>query len=104
MNTNNICYNKLLHLFIAISFITTVLFISSPSSFFDLSFAQQDKDDDGDSEKDKDEDDKLVVKTRIHINNLDLENTEFIRVIGLINGQEAKEDIPISTIDKTKKH
>jgi hypothetical protein len=70
-----------------------------------LSFAQQDKGDDGDSEKDKDKDegDKLVVKTRIHINNLDLENTEFIRVIGLINGQEAKEDISISSIDKTKK-
>jgi hypothetical protein len=93
MNTNNICYNKLLHLFIAISFITTILFIFYPS-FFDLSFAQQDKDDEGD---------KLVVKTRIHINNLDLENTEFIRVIGLINGQEAKEDISISSIDKTKK-
>ena len=49
------------------------------------------------------EEDKLVVKTRIQINNLELENTKFIRVIGFINGQEAKEDIPISSIDKTKK-
>ena len=102
MNTNNNYYNKYLHLFIAISFATAILFISSPS--FDLSFAQKDnKDDDAAAEKDKDDGDKLIVKTRIQINNLDLENTKFIRVIGFINGQEAKEDIPISSIDKTKK-
>jgi hypothetical protein len=80
---------------------TTILSISFiSSSFFELSFAQKDKQDDYDGEK---ENDKLVVKTRIQINNLDLENTKFIRVIGFINGQEAKEDIPISSIDKTKK-
>jgi hypothetical protein len=79
---------------------TTILSISFISSFFELSFAQKDKQDDDDSEK---ENDKLIVKTRIQINNLDLENTKFIRVIGFINGQEAKEDIPISSIDKTKK-
>jgi hypothetical protein len=80
---------------------TTILSISFiSSSFFELSFAQKDKQDDDDGEK---ENDKLVVKTRIQINNLDLENTKFIRVIGFINGQEAKEDIPISSIDKTKK-
>jgi hypothetical protein len=73
----------------------------SSSSPFGLSFAQQDKDDDDDAEEDED---KLVVKTRIHINNLDLENTKFIRVIGFINGEEAKQDIPITSIDKTKKH
>jgi hypothetical protein len=32
-----------------------------------------------------------------------LEKAKFIRVIGFINGQEVKEDIPISSIDKTKK-
>ena len=95
MNTNNIYYNKLLHLFITLSFITTILSISFFSSF-DLSFAQKDTDN-------NDDDDKLVVKTRIQINNLDLENTNIIRVVGFINGQEAKEDIPISSIDKTKK-
>jgi hypothetical protein len=80
---------------------TTILSISFiSSSFFELSFAQKDKQDDDDVEN---ENDKLVVKTRIQINNLDLENTKFIRVIGFINGQEAKEDIPISSIDKTKK-
>jgi hypothetical protein len=51
-----------------------------------LSFAQKDTEDD-----DADEDnDKLVVKTRIQINNLDLENTKTIRVVGFINGQEIK--------------
>ena len=100
MNTNNICYIKRLHLFIIISFVTIILFMSS-SSYYDLSFAQKDKEDNDNAETD--DGDKLVVKTRIQINNLDLENTKFIRVIGFINGQEAKEDIPISSMDKTKK-
>ena len=100
MNTNNICYIKRLHLFIIISFVTIILFMSS-SSYYYLSFAQKDKEDNDNAETD--DGDKLVVKTRIQINNLDLENTKFIRVIGFINGQEAKEDIPISSIDKTKK-
>ena len=73
----------------------------SSSSYYDLSFAQKDKEDNDNAETD--DGDKLVVKTRIQINNLDLENTKFIRVIGFINGQEAKEDIPISSMDKTKK-
>jgi hypothetical protein len=96
MNIKKYCIKRL-HLFIAISFVTIILFMSS-SSPFDLSFAQQDKDDD-DAEEDED---KLVVKTRIYINNLDLENTKFIRVIGFINGEEAKQDIPISSIDKSE--
>ena len=94
----NLGYIRYLYVFIAISFAITILFISSS---FDLSFAQKDKED-VDSEKD-DDGDKLVIKTRIQINNLDLENTKFIRVIGFINGEEAKQDIPISSIDKTKK-
>jgi hypothetical protein len=32
-----------------------------------------------------------------------MEKTKFIRVIGFINGEESKQDIPISSIDKTKK-
>ena len=100
MNTNIFCINRR-HLFIVIFFTATILSISFISaSFFELSFAQKDKQDDDESER---ENDKLIVKTRIQINNLDLENTKFIRVIGFINGQEAKEDIPISSIDKTKK-
>ncbi|HET9805742.1 MAG TPA: hypothetical protein VFP49_02420 [Nitrososphaeraceae archaeon] len=65
------------------------------SSFSQLSFAQKD-----DDEEDKD---KLVVRSHINLQNVDLENTKFIRVIGFINGEEVKEDIPISSIDKTKK-
>ena len=64
-----------------------------------MSFAQKDNEDDNAEESN----DKLIVKTRIQFNNLDLGNTKFIRVIGFINGQEVKQDIPISSIDKTKK-
>jgi hypothetical protein len=49
-------------------------------SSYGLSFAQ----------KDDDEDDKLVVKAQVDLENVDLENTKFIRVIGFINGEEAK--------------
>ena len=31
-----------------------------------------------------------------------MDNTKFIRLIGFINGEEVKQDIPISSIDKTK--
>ncbi|HET7644817.1 MAG TPA: hypothetical protein VFK40_15030 [Nitrososphaeraceae archaeon] len=65
-----------------------------------LSFAQ--KNDNDKKDDDKDGNDKLVVKTRIHLDNLDLENTKFFRVVGFINGQDVKQDIPISSIDKTK--
>ncbi len=97
MNIKKCCIKRL-YLFIVFSFVTIILFMSS-SSYYDLSFAQKDKEDDGSEE----EDDKLIVKTRIQINNIDLESTKFIRVIGFINGEEAKQDIPISSIDKTKK-
>ena len=33
-----------------------------------------------------------------------MENTKFIRVIAFINGEEAKQDIPISTIDKCREN
>jgi hypothetical protein len=98
MNTD-ISYSKSRHLVIAISFMTIILSISFFSSSVELSFAQKDKEDDDAEESDN----KLIVKTRIQINNLDLGNTKFIRVIGFINGQEVKQDIPISSIDKTQK-
>ena len=31
-----------------------------------------------------------------------MKNTKFIRLIGFINGEEVKQDIPISSINKTK--
>jgi hypothetical protein len=81
---------QILYLYIIISFVTSILFLSS----YGLSFAQKDDDD-------EDEEDKLVVKAQINLENIDLENTKFIRVIGFINGEEAKQDIPISSIDKS---
>jgi hypothetical protein len=75
---------------IVISLVTIILFFSS---YRELSFAQTDDE----------EQDKLIVKARINLTNIDLENTKFIRVIGFINGEESKQDIPISSIDKTKK-
>jgi hypothetical protein len=80
--------------FIVISFVTTILLLS----YYELSFAQKDDDDDDDEK----EDNKLVVKAQINLENIDMENTKFIRVIGFINGEEAKQDIPISSIDKSK--
>ena len=86
-------YIQILYLSIVISFVTSILFLSS----YGLSFAQKDDDD----EDEEDEEDKLVVKAQIDLENIDLENTKFIRVIGFINGEEAKQDIPISSIDKS---
>ena len=70
-------------------------------SSYELSFAQKD-DDDKEDENDKDNDEKLIVKAKINLKNIDIEKTKFIRVIGFINGEEAKQDIPISSIDKSK--
>jgi hypothetical protein len=87
-------YIQILYLSIIISFVTSILFLSS----YGLSFAQ--KDDNDDENEDDEEDNKLVVKAQVNLENIDLENTKFIRVIGFINGEEVKEDIPISSIDK----
>ena len=32
-----------------------------------------------------------------------MENSKFLRIIAFINGEDFKQDIPISSIDKTKK-
>ena len=75
-------YIQILYLSIIISFVTSILFLSS----YGLSFAQKDDDD----EDEEDEEDKLVVIAQINLENIDLENTKFIRVIGFINGEKAK--------------
>jgi len=80
---------------IILSCIIIISFVSSSILFLSvsqLSFAQQ-----------EDNNDKLVVRANINLLNVDLEKAKFIRVIGFINGEEVKEDIPISSIDKTKK-
>ena len=86
-------YIKSISIFIAIAFAVSILYVSSS---FESSFAQKtDKED----KKDKD---KLIVKASINLKNVDMKNTKFIRLIGFINGEEVKQDIPISSIDKTK--
>ena len=87
-------YIKCLYLFIAIAFAVSILYVSSS---FESSFAQKN------DKEDKEDKDKLIVKANINLKNVDMKNTKFIRVIGFINGEEVKQDIPISSIDKTNK-
>ncbi|HJT83975.1 MAG TPA: hypothetical protein VJ697_05790 [Nitrososphaeraceae archaeon] len=44
----------------------------------------------------------MVVQADINLKNVDMNNTKFIRLIGFINGEEVKQDIPVSSIDKIK--
>jgi hypothetical protein len=86
---------QIIHFVIIISFISSsILFLSLDQ----LSFAQKDDDDEDENDEDKN---KLIVKAQINLKNIDMEKTKFIRVIGFINGEEAKQDIPISSIDKS---
>ena len=87
-------YIKCLYIFIAIAFATSILCISPLS--FESAFAQKN------DKEDKEDKDKLIVKANINLKNVDMKNTKFIRIIGFINGEEVKQDIPISSIDKTK--
>ena len=89
-------YNKYLYILITISFSASILCISTLS--YESVFAQKNDNDDDDKKDDKD---KLIVKVSLDLENVDIENTKFIRVIGFINGEEAKQDIPISSIDKS---
>src|SRR5688500_23632 len=86
-------YIKCLYIFISIAFAVSILYVSS--SFESASAQKNDK-------EDKEDKDKLVVKASINLKNVDMKNTNFLRVIGFINGEEVKQDIPISSIDKTK--
>ena len=84
-----------------IVFIIVIVFASSiflTSNSAEMVFAKKDKDDN--KEKDKDQ---LVVNARLNLNNIDMKNTEFIRLTAFINGEDFKQDIPISSIDKSKK-
>ena len=84
-------YIKCIYIFIAIAFAVSILYLSSS---FESASAQK---------NDKEDKDKLIVKASINLKNVDMKNTNFLRVIGFINGEEVKQDIPISSIDKTKK-
>ena len=85
-------YIKCLYIFIAITFAVSILYVTSS---YESVFAQKN------DKEDKEDKDKLIVKVSIDLENVDIENTKFIRVIGFINGEEAKQDIPISSIDKS---
>ena len=85
--------------FIVISFVTTILLLP----YYELSFAQKDNGNDEEEDEDDKDKDKLVVKAHINLKNIDLEKTKFIRVVGFINGEDIKQDIPISSIDNTNK-
>ncbi len=80
---------------IVIVFASGILLASNP---VEMVFAKKNTDDN--KEKDKDQ---LVVKARINLNNMDMKNTEFIRLTAFINGEDFKQDIPLYSIDKSKK-
>ena len=81
---------------IVIVFASNIFLVSNS----EMVFAKKDKDDEDKKEKDKDQ---LVVNAQINLNNVDMKNTKFIRVTAFINGEDFKQDIPISSIDKSKK-
>ena len=83
--------------FIIIIVFASNIFLVSNS---EMVFAKKDKDDDEDKkEKDKDQ---LVVNAQINLKNVDMKNTKYIRVAAFINGEDFKQDLPISSIDKSK--
>ena len=81
-------------LIIVIVFASNIFFASNS---VEMVFAKKNNDD---NKKDKDQ---LEVKTRIHLENIDMEKTKFLRITAFINGDDFKQDIPISSIDKSKK-
>ena len=82
--------------FIIVLVFTSSIFLISNS---EIVFAKKDKDNEDKKEKDKEQ---LVVNAQINLNNVDMKNTKFIRVTAFINGEDFKQDIPISSIDKSK--
>ena len=87
-------YIKCLYIFISIAFAVSILYVSSS---YESVFAQKN------DKEDKEDKDKLIVKAAIDLKNVDMKNTKFIRVTAFINGEDFKQDIPISSIDKSKK-
>ncbi len=82
-----------------IAFIVVIVFASNIflASNSEMVFAKKNNDD---NKKDKDQ---LEVKTIVHLENIDMEKTKFLRITAFINGDDFKQDIPISSIDKSKK-
>jgi hypothetical protein len=90
-------YIRVLYIFIALSFAVSIMYVSSS---YETAFAKKDKDDEDKEEKDKDQ---VVVNAQINLENVDMKNTKLIRVTAFINGEDFKQDVPISSIDKSKK-
>ena len=80
--------------FIVVIVFASIIFLASNS---EMVFAKKNNDD---NKKDKDQ---LEVKTIVHLENIDMEKTKFLRITAFINGDDFKQDIPISSIDKSKK-
>jgi len=72
---NKNTYILILYLSVVTSVLTAMLALSS----YELSFAQ--KDDNNDDEDQ--EDNRLIVKAKINLKNIDMEKTKYIRIIGL---------------------
>ena len=81
--------------FIIVIVFASTIFLASNSA--EMVFAKKNNDD---NKKDKDQ---LEVKTIVHLENIDMEKTKFLRITAFINGDDFKQDIPISSIDKSKK-
>ena len=81
--------------FIIVIVFASTIFLASNSA--EMVFAKKNTDD---NKKDKNQ---LTVKTSIHLENIDMEKTKFLRITAFINGDDFKQDIPISSIDKSKK-
>ena len=81
--------------FIIVIVFASTIFLASNSA--EMVFAKKNTDD---NKKDKDQ---LTVKTSVHLENIDMEKTKFLRITAFINGDDFKQDIPISSIDKSKK-
>src|SRR5215211_1789225 len=81
--------------FIIVIVFARTIFLASNSA--EMVFAKKNTDD---NTKDKDQ---LTVKTSIHLENVGVEKTKFLRITAFINGDDFKQDIPISSIDKSKK-
>ncbi|MDW3626784.1 MAG: hypothetical protein QOK72_09090 [Nitrososphaeraceae archaeon] len=81
--------------FIIVIVFASTIFLASNSA--EMVFAKKNTDD---NKKDKNQ---LTVKSSIHLENIDMEKTKFLRITAFINGDDFKQDIPISSIDKSKK-
>jgi len=81
--------------FIIVIVFASTIFLASNSA--EMVFAKKNTDDN------KEDKDQLTVKTSIHLENIDMEKTKFLRITAFINGDDFKQDIPISSIDKSKK-